>query len=129
MKNRIFLALAFLLAGHMTIQAQGGMQRRTVEERVKMTMDKMTPELSLKEDQQTKFSEAYTEFYKSMDKMRQEARESGNRPDRSAFKKLMDDRDAKIKGFLSEDQYTKYTAAMEEMRKDRGGRGGGGRQR
>jgi len=123
MKNRILLALAFLLAGHMTIQAQGGMQRRTVEERVKMTMDKMTPQLSLKEDQQSRFSEAYTEFYKGMDKMRQEARQSGNRPDRSAFRKLMEDRDAKIKGILSEEQYAKYTAAVEEMRKNRGGRG------
>lgn len=127
MKNRILLVLALLFAGHMTINAQG-FQRRTVEERVKMTVDKLSPELSLKDDQQTKLSNAYTEFYKGMDKLREDARAGGGRPDREAFKKLADDRDAKVKGFLSDDQYKKYTETLENMKKERAAnrqRGGG----
>jgi hypothetical protein len=128
MKNRILLVLAFLFAGHMTINAQG-FQRRTVEERVKMTVEKLSPELSLKDDQKTKLSDAYTVFYKGMDKLREDARAGGGRPDREAFRKLADERDAKVKGFLSEDQYKKYTDALENMKKERGGgRHGGGRK-
>lgn len=120
--------MALLFAGHMTINAQG-FQRRTVEERVKTTVDKLSPELSLKDDQKTKLSDAYTEFYKGVDKLREDARAEGGRPDRTAFRKLADDRDAKVKGFLSEDQYKKYTDALENMKKERGGgRHGGGRK-
>jgi len=127
MKNRILLMLAFLFAGYVTTNAQGNFQRRTVEERVKQTVDKLTPELSLKDDQKTKLGDAYTEFYKGMDKLREDARAGGGRPDREAFKKLADDRDAKVKGFLSDDQYKKYTDALETMKKKRGeGRPGGG---
>jgi len=131
MKNRILLVLALLFAGHMTINAQG-FQRRTVEERVKMTVDKLSPELSLKDDQKTKLSDAYTEFYKGMDKLREDARAGGGRPDRDAFKKLADERDTKVKGFLSDDQYKKYTETLENMKKERGAgrqRGGGGFRR
>lgn len=122
--------LALLFAGHVTTNAQGNFQRRTVEERVKQTVDKLAPELSLKDDQKTKLSDAYTDFYKGMDKLRADARANGTRPDRDAFKKLMDDRDAKVKGFLTDDQYKKYTEELETMRKNRGnGRPGGGRFR
>lgn len=121
------LVLALLFAGHMTINAQG-FQRRTVEERVKMTVDKLSPELSLKDDQKTKLSDTYTEFYKGMDKLREDARAGGGRPDREAFKKLADERDTKVKGFLGDDQYKKYTETLENMKKERGAnrqRGGG----
>jgi len=131
MKNRILLVLALIFAGHMTINAQG-FQRRTVEERVKMTVDKISPELPLKDDQKTKLSDAYTEFYKGMDKLREDARAGGGRPDRDAFKKLSDERDAKVKGFLSDDQYKKYTETLENMKKERAAgrqRGGGGFRR
>ncbi len=117
--------MALLFAGHMTINAQG-FQRRPVEERVKQTVEKLSPELSLKDDQKTKLSDAYTEFYKGMDKLREDARAGGGRPDRQAFKKLAEDRDTKVKGFLSEDQYKKYTETLETMKKQRGsGRPGG----
>ncbi|WP_298737610.1 hypothetical protein [uncultured Chitinophaga sp.] len=131
MKNRILLVLALIFAGHMTINAQG-FQRRTVEERVKMTVDKLSPELSLNDNQKTKLGEAYTDFYKGMEKMRTDARAAGNRPDREAFKKLSDERDAKVKGFLSDDQYKKYTETLENMKKERAShrkRGGGGFRR
>ena len=130
--NRILLALAFVFASMgLHAQDQGGHQRRTPEERAKMTVEKLSPELSLKDDQKTKLNDAYTEFYKGMEKLREDARGTGNRPDRDAFKKLGDDRDAKVKGFLSEDQYKKYTEKLETMKKQRGGGrpgGGGGRR-
>ena len=47
-------------------------------------------------------------------KMFQDARDSGNRPDRSAFEKLMEDRDAKLKGIFTDDQYTKFKNEVEQ---------------
>ena len=46
-------------------------------------------------------------------KMFQDARASGERPDRSQFQKLMDDRDAKLKEIFTADQYTKFKNEVE----------------
>ncbi|KAA2243416.1 hypothetical protein F0L74_13030 [Chitinophaga agrisoli] len=127
--KRIMLALACLFASYVGVQAQdqGDHQRRTPEERAKMTVEKLSPDLALKDDQKTKLNDAYTEFYKAMEKLRADAKATGNRPDRDAFKKLGDDRDTKVKGFLTDDQFKKYNEKMEEMKKQRGGgRGHGG---
>ncbi len=69
------------------IYAQG-MQRRTVPERVKMTMDKITPALNLDATQQAVQTGVFTDFYTAQMKMFQDARASGERPDRSQFQKL-----------------------------------------
>lgn len=125
MKNTILLLLAFLFAGHTVVNAQnGGGQRRTVEERVKRTIDRLTPELTLNDEQKGKITPVFTDFYKGIDKLREDA--GGSRPDRSAFQKLATERDEKVKGILNEEQYKKYTTAMENMR-NRGGRPGGNR--
>lgn len=47
-------------------------------------------------------------------KMFEEARASGNRPDRSEFQKLTDGRDAKLKDIFTPDQYTKFKNEVEE---------------
>ncbi|ATL49339.1 hypothetical protein COR50_20360 [Chitinophaga caeni] len=128
MKKMFVMVFACLLVGMTAFAQQGpGGQRRSVEDRVKMTMEWMNKELSLTADQNTKITAIQTDFYKSMDKMR----ESGERPDRETFKKMNDEKEAKIKEVLTEEQYKTYTAKLEEMRKRRGGmrpRGGGGRK-
>ncbi|ASZ11590.1 hypothetical protein KTO58_17060 [Chitinophaga pendula] len=126
MKNKILLLLVLLLAGSAGVYAQqgGGFQRRTVEERVKMTVEKLSPALSLNKDQQTQLEAAYTTYYKGMDGLRL----GGDRPDRSAFEKLATERDEKVKGFLDEGQYKKYQEQLEAIKQQRReGRNGGGR--
>lgn len=133
MKQKIMLMLAFVLALNISAFAQqgqgGNRQRMSVEERVKATVEKMTTDLSLTKDQQVKLDSVYTASYKTMQKMREDAQASGGNFDRSAFEKLNTERDAKIKGILTADQYKKYEAQQAEMRQrmqNRGGGNGGG---
>ncbi|RAJ08929.1 hypothetical protein LX64_01584 [Chitinophaga skermanii] len=122
MKKIIVLLFACVLASAASYAQQGpGGQSRTPEERAKMTVEWMTKELSLNADQATKVTGIQTDYFKAMEKMRSEGR-----PDREAFKKMNDERDEKLKGVLTEDQFKKYTEKQEEMRKNRGGRGPGG---
>lgn len=133
MKIRIFLLAASLLGGIMMTHAQG-FQRRTVEERVKNTMDKLGP-LSLNADQTTKTDSVFTHFYKSMDSTREEMRNSGGMPDRSAMRekmmKMMGERDDQLKTIFTEDQYKKWKDEVEPslrpQRRGGGMRGGGDR--
>lgn len=126
MKKLLFL-LAFALAVNISAFAQqGGGQRRTVEERVKMTLDRMKESLQITPDQTTKLEAVFTKSFKDMEKAREDARASGNRMDREAFQKFSNERDEKVKGILTEEQYKKYKAEEEERRKNMGNRGGGG---
>jgi hypothetical protein len=113
MKTKITMLFALILMATTGIYAQG-MQRRSVPERVKATMDKITPALNLDASQQSKTDSVFTDYYNSQMKMFQDARESGNRPDRSQFQKLTDDRDAKLKDIFTADQYTKFKNEVEE---------------
>jgi len=113
MKRKITMLIALFLIATTGIYAQG-MQRRTVPERVKATMDKITPALNLDASQQSRTDSAFTDYYTSQMKMFQDARESGNRPDRSQFEKLMQDRDTKLKEIFTADQYTKFKNEVEE---------------
>lgn len=112
MKRKITMLLAFILIATTGIYAQG-MQPRSVPERVKTTMDKITPALNLNASQQKSTESVFTDFYTSQMKMFQDARSSGERPDRSQFQKLTDDRDAKLKGIFTADQYKKYKDEVE----------------
>ncbi len=112
MKSKISMLVALLFAVTMGVNAQG-MQRRTVEERVKSVMDKLTDSLTLDQSEQDKTSAVFKDFYTAQDKMREDAQASGNRPDRSVFEKMTNDRDDKLKAIFSADQYTKYKDHVE----------------
>lgn len=112
MKTKITMLFAFILMATTGIYAQG-MQRRTVPERVKMTMDKITPALSLDATQQVSTDSVFTDFYTSQMKMFQDARSSGERPDQGQMQKLRDDRDAKLKEIFTADQYSKWKKEVE----------------
>jgi hypothetical protein len=113
MKTKITMLIALILMATTGIFAQG-MQRRTVPERVKATMDKITPALNLDASQQSRTDSAFTDYYTAQMKMFQDARASGNRPDRSEFEKLSADRDAKLKVIFTADQYTKFKNEVED---------------
>lgn len=124
--------VATLLVGITTwAQGGGGFQRRTVEERVKAVMDKLV-DLKMDKDQTAKTNTVFTDYYKEMDKWREEMRSSGERPDRDAMmakmQKMNGDRDEKLKKIMTEDQFKKWKDDIEpSMRPQRGGGGGGNR--
>jgi periplasmic protein CpxP/Spy len=133
MKKAVILLTAVLFAGVLSTQAQGGggnFPRRTVEERVKSVMDKLG-DLKLDKDQTTKTDSVFTEFYRSRDKMVQDAMAGGGQPDRDKMResnqKLAADRDDKLKKIFTEDQYKKWKDEIEATtRPQRGGGGGNG---
>ena len=123
MKTKITMLIALILMATTGIYAQG-MQRQSVPERVKATMDKLTPALNLNADQQTKTDSVFSNYYTAQMKMFTDARASGNRPDRSEFQKMTDDRDAKLKDIFTADQYTKFKGGVEDsLRPQRQNRG------
>jgi periplasmic protein CpxP/Spy len=113
MKRKITMLFALILIATTGIYAQG-MQRRSVPERVKATMDKITTPLNLDASQASRTDSVFTDFYTAQMKMFQDAQASGNRPDRSAYQKLMQDRDAKLQTIFTADQYTKFKNEVEE---------------
>ena len=100
-----------LFAGTAVVNAQGP-QRRTVEERVKMTMEKVTPALALDKTQEARTDSVFTDYYKAMDKIR-ESMQPGTPPDRSVFEKASNDRDEKLKTIFTADQFKKFKDEVE----------------
>lgn len=113
MKSKITMLFALLIMTTTSIFAQGGGQQMTVPERVKATMDKITPALALNPQQVSSTDSVFTDYYTTASKVMQEARASGERPDRSVFEKMTADRDAKLKNIFTADQYTKFKNEVE----------------
>ncbi len=111
MKSRMTMLLAFVMAA--TFSASAQMQRMSIEDRVKMTMEKLAP-LNLNADQQQKTQTVFTDYYKNTQKIMQDARDSGQRPDRSVFDKATSDRDAALQKVFTEDQYKKFKDEVEQ---------------
>ena len=99
MKTKITMLVALIFAATVSTRAQQGMQQRTVEERVKSAMNKILDPLKLDQAQQ--------------DKIREDARASGTRPDRSVREKLANDRDDKLKSIFTDDQFQKFKNDIE----------------
>lgn len=109
-----------MFVGILTTQAQqGGGQRRTAEERSKMLVERLTDSVKLSAAQQTDVNGAYLEYYQGQDKLR-EGLAPGTRPEKADMDKLTQDRDAKLKIILKDEQFTKLKA-MEAAMRNRGG--------
>ena len=124
----MILFLAILFAGTVVVNAQGGFQRRTVEERVATAHQKLDSAFKL---DQTKLSQAdsvFTNFYKSTDKVRDEMM-NGGQPDFQAMREKMqpsvDERDKKLQGILTEDQFKIFKDQIEPTLRPRRPGGGG----
>jgi hypothetical protein len=111
MKKQIVLLAFLLMAGTITASAQGP-QRRTVEERVKWTMEIVTPALSLDKTTEPRIDSIFTNYYKAMDKTR-ESMQPGIPPDRKLFEKVAVDRDEALKKVLTADQFKKFKDEVE----------------
>ena len=112
MKSKITVIFALLMFSGMITFAQ--QQRQTVEERVKNVMEKLKSPLKLDDDQAKKTDSTFTTYYNAQQKMMEEMRASGTRPDRSVFEKITTDRDVKLKTIFSAEQYKKFKDEVEE---------------
>jgi hypothetical protein len=121
MKSKITLFVVLMFAGILTTQAQQGQggQRRTAEERTKMTVDRLNDSLKLNAAQKSDVDIVYLQFYKAQDKLR-ESLQPGQRPERADMDKLTEARDLKLKVLLKEEQYNKLKELEAAMR-NRGG--------
>lgn len=130
MKFKLVWLLALLFAGTITASAQGGGFRRTVEERVKSVHEKLDSAFKLDADKQAKVDTVFASYYRQQDKIREEMRSGGERPDLQAMREKMqpavEARDKELKTLLSEDQYKKWKEEIEPSMMQR--RGGGNRQ-
>jgi DNA-directed RNA polymerase subunit F len=135
--KKIGLFLAFMVAGVIMVNAQGGggggFRQRTVEERVKTVHEKIDSAFKLDAEKLTKVDAAFTTFYKGQDKVREELMSGGERPDRDAMMAKLapvtEARDKELKAILTEEQFKKFKDEIEPALNPRRGPGGGGGNR
>lgn len=132
MKKQILLIAITMLTFALTTIAQGGFQRRTVEERVKSVHEKMDSAFKLDAVKMNSVDTLFTSYYKAQDAYREEMMASGN-TDRDAMRTKMMEmataRDEKLKQFLTEEQMKIWKETIEpSMRPQRGNRPPGGGQ-
>ena len=118
MKIKISLFVMLMFVGILSTQAQPG-QRRTPEERTKMTVERLTDSLKISAAQQTDVSAAYLEYYNAQDKLRA-GLAPGTRPEKADMDKLTEARDAKLKIILKEYQFAKLKEMEAAMMRNRG---------
>lgn len=130
MKTKFLFVLALLVASVVVVNAQGGggFPRKTVEERAKAAMDKLT-DFKLDKDKSDQVDSVFTQFYRLQDVKRQEMMAGGN-PDRdkmrSEMMKMNGDRDDKLKKIFTDDQFKKWKDEIEPSLRPQRPAGGNG---
>ena len=122
--------LALTISGAIVANAQGGGSRRTVEERVQMVHAKMDSAFKLETEKKVKVDSAFANYYRQQDKLREELRSGGERPDfqvmREKMQPLIEARDKELKTLLTDEQFKKWKEeiepAMMQRRRDGGNR-------
>jgi protein CpxP len=129
MKTRIAVMISSFLFGTIAVNAQGGFQRRTVEERVQIVQQKLDSAFKLDKTKLAGADSAFANYYRATDKVRDEMMSGGGQPDFQAMREkmqpFMDERDTKLKGILTEDQFKTWKDQIEpSLRQRRQGSGG-----
>lgn len=110
MKTKVILAIFALMVSAPAIFAQG--QGRSIEDRVSSMMTELAP-LKLDAQQTPKTEKVFTDYYKALQTMMQEARSQQQRPDRDKMVKQTEQRDAGLKEIFTEEQYKKFKDEIE----------------
>ncbi|MBK5270838.1 MAG: hypothetical protein JJE22_07475 [Bacteroidia bacterium] len=114
-KSSLFLAV--LLARSIVVNAQGGFQRRTVEEDVAIAHHKIDSAFKLEAGKLTIVDAELADYYKARDAKFQEWFGGGSQPDgdtrMAEMKKLSDARDEKLKLVFTDEQYKKWIDEIE----------------
>lgn len=118
MKGRILL-LTLCLFGIVSLQAnaQGGFQRRPIEERVKAVMEKLS-DFKLDAEKTKQLDSIFTQAYKAQDDKINEFRNNpggGEQREsmRGEIQKINDERDVKLKRVFTEEQFKKWKDEIE----------------
>lgn len=133
MRKIAFLATTILmfLAFIVNAQQRGPRERLTPEQQATRTVERLTKELKLTEQQQKELQTWYTASFKQREEKMKDNR--GNREAmREQMKKDREATDAQLKKVLTEDQYKIYKENEEKRMKEwqqRGPQGGGRPQR
>ncbi|MBI3718646.1 MAG: hypothetical protein HY252_08625 [Sphingobacteriales bacterium] len=130
--KKILVSLGLILFISFTVSAQddGGFKRLSLVERIKLAEDKIDSAFKLEPAKKAVTDSAITSFYIAMDAKRQAMMSGDNNQQQQpgdrmeAFKKLMDDRDAKLKTVLTDAQYKTWKEQIEPSLRG-GGRGQG----
>ena len=127
------LFLFILLTGTIIVNAQNGnFHQRTVEERVKAAHEKLDSIFKFDAVKQTKIDSAFATYFRDQDKIREELRSLGERPDRETVMAKMqpaiETRDKELKAILSESEFKKWKEEIEPAMMHRRGGGGGNKQ-
>jgi len=129
MKTKIILVISFFILGAIAANAQGGFQRRTVEERLQIVNQKLDSAFKLDKAKLTDADSAFANYYRAADKLRDYMMSGGGQPDFQAMREkmqpLMDERDKKLQTILTADQFKTWKEAIEpSMRPHRQDSGG-----
>jgi hypothetical protein len=109
MKTKITMLFALILIATTGIYAQD-VRNRTVAERVKTTMEKITAPLKLDVSQASRTDSVFAEFYEAQKKLMGE----GNHHGQSGFEKILKARDEKLKIIFTSDQYSQFKNKEED---------------
>lgn len=100
----------------LVVNAQGGFQRRTVEERVQIAQQKFDSAFKLDKAKLADADSVFANYYRAQDKLRQEMVSSGQQDFQAMREKmqpLMEERDKKLQSILTADQYKTWKEAIE----------------
>jgi hypothetical protein len=124
--------ISFLVFGAIAANAQGGYQRRTVEERVQIVQQKLDSAFKLDKAKLAEADSVFANFYRATDKLRDEMMSGGGQPDFQAMREkvqpMIDERDKKLQGILTQDQFKTWKDQIEPSLRPRRQGGGGGRR-
>ncbi len=136
MKKLLVLLLAILVVSGYSANAQfGGMQRATVEERVKRITQKLDSAFKLDAPRMSVVDTALKVLFRAQDAKRQEMMGGGQMPDReqlmAEMKKFTDAQDEIIGAVLSKEEFQIWKEQIQPSMRPRGmgGPGGQGRER
>jgi len=114
MKKQFLLFLSAFCISVSSLFAQDARTGLTPADRTKATMEKLAP-FDLAPEVRKSTEAIFTDFYTSQQTSMQEARTAGT--DRATMmetrKKIVADRDAKLKQVLTEEQYNKWVSDIE----------------
>jgi len=118
MKFKVVLVLVLVLGGAVIVNAQqGNYPQRTVEERVKAVHEKLDSAFKFDAAKQGKIDSVFATYYRQQDKVREELRSTGERPDRETviakMQPAIDARDKELKTIVSEAEFKKWKEEIE----------------
>ena len=131
MKTKVVLMISFFICVAIIVNAQGGFQRRTVEERLQIVNQKLDSAFKLDKTKFDNADSAFANYYCTADKLREDMISGGEQRNfqtmREKMQPLMDERDKKLQTILTADQFTTWKEAIEPSMRPRRHGGGGNR--